>query len=175
MRQRDRKQALDRRLGPYWKIEMSCALLVPFVVLRSALPRTFSEIIAVALSLLAVALLLLVGGAYWLAVLKRAQGNRTLFAQVMRFADLVERPAIALIASASIASAIALAAHGWSRPVIAAFACSALAVLEYVNYYRVQLQHFDRMDDFKRLLTGRGFRKAHLARDLAAFRSARKR
>ena len=175
MTQRDRKGALDRRLGPYWKIEMSCALLVPFLVLRSAMPQTLAETIAIALSLLAAALLLLVGGAYWLAVLKRAQGNRALFATVMRVADLAERPSIALAGSACVASAIALAASGWSRPVIAAFACSALAGLEYVNYYRVQLQHFDRMADFQRLLTGRGFRKAHLARDLAAFRAAGRR
>lgn len=175
MTARDRKQALHQRLGPYWKIEMSCALLVPVIVLRSAMPRTVPEMIAVVLSLVAVALLLVIGGAYWLAVLKRAQGTRELFATVMRVAHLAERPALALIASAWIASALALGASGWSRPVIAAFACSSLAVLEYVNYYRVQLQHFDRMADFKRLLTGRGFRKAHLARDLAAFRHASRR
>jgi hypothetical protein len=171
----DRTQALRQRLGPYWKIEISAALLLPLSVLRIAPPRTIAEGIALALSLLAVALLLLVGGAYWLAVLKRAQGNGALFTTVMRLADVAERPAIALIVSACIASGIALAAHGWSRPVIAAFSCSGLAVLEYVNYYRVQLQHFDRVADFKRLLSGRGFRKAHLRRDLAAFREASRR
>jgi hypothetical protein len=70
-------------------------------------------------------------------------------------------------------SAVALVANGWSGAVIAALACSALGSLEYVNYYRVQLQHFDNLADFKRLLGGRGFRKAHLARDLAAFREAK--
>ena len=41
--------------APYWKIEMSCALLAPFVVLRSAMPRARLEIAAVALSLAVVA------------------------------------------------------------------------------------------------------------------------
>ena len=154
---------------------MSCALLVPFVVLRSAMPRTWLEIAAGALSLAVVALLLLVGGAYWYAVLKRAQGDPAPFATVLRVADRTEPASIALLALAWIATAVALAAHGWTWPVIAACVCSALGTLEYVNYYRVQLQHFDHADDFKRLLTGRGFRKAHLARDLAAFRRAKTR
>ena len=47
-----------------------------------------------------------------------------------------------------------------------ATACAVLAVLEYVNYYHRQLQHFDSREDFRRLLTGKGFRKSWLARDL---------
>jgi hypothetical protein len=47
-----------------------------------------------------------------------------------------------------------------------------LAILEYVNYYRVQLQHFDHAADFKRLVTGRGFRRSHLAKAIAAYRTA---
>jgi hypothetical protein len=38
----------------------------------------------------------------------------------------------------------------------------------------VQLQHFDNGADFKRLIGGRGFRRAHLARDLAAYRGRRR-
>jgi hypothetical protein len=44
-------------------------------------------------------------------------------------------------------------------------------VLEYINYYVVQLQHFDHASDFKRLLSGRGFREAHLAKALRAYRT----
>ena len=50
---------------------------------------------------------------------------------------------------------------------------TALAALEYVNYYKFQVQHFDNWADFKRLMTGRGFRKAHMARDIAAGRATR--
>ena len=41
-----------------------------------------------------------------------------------------------------------------------------LAVLEYVNYYHRQLQHFDNASDWRRLLAGRGFRPSQLSRDL---------
>jgi hypothetical protein len=41
-----------------------------------------------------------------------------------------------------------------------------LAVLEYVNYYHVQLQHFDHDADWRRLMSGRGFRPSHLAREI---------
>lgn len=175
MTKRNVEGALHRRLGPYWQIEMSAALLVPLVVLRSAMPRTWLEIAAITLSLAAVVLLLLVGGAYWYAVLKRAQGNPSPLTTVLRIADPTEPAGIALLVLAWVGSAVALAAHGWSRPVIAACSCSALGTLEYVNYFRVQLQHFDHLGDFKRLLSGRGLRKAHLARDVAAFRRARSR
>ena len=154
---------------------MSCAALVPLVVFRSAPPRTFTEMAAVCVALLAVALLLLVGGAYWRGVLKSAHGNSAALASVLRIADAVERPVVALLGVSWLVSAIALLANGWTRGVIAALACSALGSLEYVNYFRVQLQHFDNPADFKRLLSGRGFRRAHLARDLAAFRSTKAR
>jgi len=47
---------------------------------------------------------------------------------------------------------------------------AAAAGLEYVNYYHRQLQHFDHMSDFKRLLAGRGFRKSQMARDLKSWK-----
>lgn len=49
---------------------------------------------------------------------------------------------------------------------------SLLALAEYVNYYHRQLQHFDNWPDFHRLITGRGFRPAKMALDLAAWRAA---
>jgi hypothetical protein len=61
--------------------------------------------------------------------------------------------------------------HGWSRSVIAGAGLWLLAALEYVNYYHRQLQYFDNMADLKHLLTGRGLKPAHMARDLAAWRA----
>ncbi|MEN9392769.1 MAG: hypothetical protein RLZZ104_1112, partial [Pseudomonadota bacterium] len=46
--------------------------------------------------------------------------------------------------------------------------CAVLAVLEYINYYHRQLQHFDNGEDFQRLLAGKGFRKSWMARDIEA-------
>jgi len=44
-------------------------------------------------------------------------------------------------------------------------------VLEHVNYYHRQLQHFDHWPDFKRLITGRGFRRSQLSVDLDDWRT----
>ena len=80
-----------------------------------------------------------------------------------------EAPALVLTL-AGCATALA----GWRVPAWSAgladrnvaTACAVLAVLEYVNYYHRQLQHFDSREDFRRLLSGKGFRKSWLARDL---------
>jgi hypothetical protein len=170
-----RDQALHRRLGPYWKMEMGCAVIIPCVVLAKAFPRTLSEIAAVVLSLLGASFLLLLGGAYWLGVLQKAKGQPSSQKTIMRIADRAEWPVIALLVAAGAATAIAFASYGLSRPVIAALACSALGTLEYVNYFKVQLQNFDHAPDLKRLLSGRGFRRAHLGRDLAAYRRSKAR
>jgi hypothetical protein len=45
-----------------------------------------------------------------------------------------------------------------------------LAILEFVNYYHVQLQHFDHAEDFQRLLAGKGFRRSHLSKSIRAYR-----
>jgi hypothetical protein len=47
-----------------------------------------------------------------------------------------------------------------------------LAILEYINYYHYQLQHFDHAADFARLLSGRGFRRSHLSKAIAAWKRA---
>lgn len=52
---------------------------------------------------------------------------------------------------------------------IVASVAATLAALEYVNYYRRQLQHFDHAADFRRLKEGRGFRKSQLRSDLERF------
>jgi hypothetical protein len=60
--------------------------------------------------------------------------------------------------------------HGWSRSNLGAGVLTLLAGLEYVNYYHRQLQHFDRLSAFKRLVTTGRLPRAHLARDLATYR-----
>jgi hypothetical protein len=66
---------------------------------------------------------------------------------------------------------------GWLLPGIAvsladticASVAASVAILEYVNYYHRQLQHFDNVADFKRLITGKGFRPSQMARDLRMY------
>jgi hypothetical protein len=80
-----------------------------------------------------------------------------------------------------VAAAIALgiewvdAGPGLSTQLVAPAVLLLLAVLEYVNYYHVQLQHFDHAPDWQRLVSGRGFRRSHLAREIDRWKRARRR
>ncbi len=60
-----------------------------------------------------------------------------------------------------------LVTSGWDKGV-ATFS-TLMAVLEYVNYYHRQLQHFDHSEDFKRLLSGNGLRPSQMAKDLKLY------
>lgn len=62
---------------------------------------------------------------------------------------------------------------GWSPSGIAACITAALAILEWVNYYGVQLQHFDHFADLRRLVTGKGFREAHLAKTIRRWQATK--
>jgi len=57
---------------------------------------------------------------------------------------------------------------------VAATFAAVMAVLEYINYYHRQIQHFDHMSDFKRLIKGRGFRPAQMNQDLKSWRNKRR-
>ncbi|WP_033342882.1 hypothetical protein [Catenuloplanes japonicus] len=99
------------------------------------------------------ALLLVEGAAYWTAKLRRT--GRPL-------------PGLGLFRAARLLNPVLLAATlivtvgtgAWLGAGLTVF-----AVLEYVNYFHVQLMH-DTRADLHRLFT-RGFRRSHLARDLA--------
>ena len=94
-----------------------------------------------------------------------------------RVAPLLARcqiPAIILCATGVAGAAIQ---HwqdaAWTPAVIAAWVFVALALLEYVNYYHIQLQQFDHGPDWARFKAGRGFRPSHLARALKRHRAKR--
>jgi hypothetical protein len=165
--------ALRKRLGSYWKIELSCAFLVPIAAVMRAPSSEWWESLALGAAILPVSVLLVIGGLYWRSVLKKAQGDRRPFKAVLRAAHQAERPLIAAMIVSVAATVMAFASHGWTGPVIAASILVALACLEFVNYYRVQLQNFDNLADLKRLVRTRRFRRAHLARDLEIYRRRR--
>lgn len=108
------------------------------------------------------ALLLVQGAAYWAAKTRqlRAHARHPEGLRALRAARAVDP---GLLAAGLLFTGFAVAAGpGWaSWP---GFGFAAFAVLEYVNYFHVQLMH-DTAADLKRL--GRvGFRRSHLARDL---------
>jgi TRAP-type C4-dicarboxylate transport system permease large subunit len=168
------EQKLERRLSGYWKMEAANVVIIPLVAFLAAKQDEAVEIGAMAVVYAGVALLLVVGAAYWRGVLKRRRGETQPLERALRLADVAERPALILIVLAAIANIALMLGGSFAGPEIACLGGLLLLILEYVNYYRVQLQHFDHAADLKRLLSGKGFRRAHMARDLAAYRARRR-
>lgn len=167
--------AIARRLRSYWKLEAGNVVFVPafagVLVWQDGSPFSVAFWIAA----LACSGLLVVGTIYWWALLRKLEGKPVdLDRWIPRLAAL-EIPALtlSLFAASLVCFELMLTAGNWNATRIAAACLAGLALLEYVNYYRVQLQHFDNGADFRRLLSGRGFRKAHLARDIAAWRAGK--
>jgi hypothetical protein len=155
-------------------MEAANVLLVPGFAFWLGQPRQPMDILAFAIAAVAAGGLLIVGALYWRAVDRQLRlRDPQAIKRALNFADSAQRPALFATAAAGVAFAAALSVNGWSSGVIAAGVLTLLAALEYVNYYHRQLQHFDNLSDFKRLLTGGGLRKSHMARDLALFRRRR--
>lgn len=167
---------VSKRLTWYWQVEVANAALVPaaFFIFGAWLgaPLGWPTMAA----LVPVIGLLIVGGLYWRGKLRALQGERAALDKALRLADRWDRPLLVLTLAA-----LGLAAGGfvnawpgagpgdrWGVLIAALF-----ALAEYVNYYHRQLQHFDNWPDFQRLVTGRGFRPAKMAVDLAAWRKQR--
>ena len=117
--------------------------------------------------------LLMIGGLYWRAKLRYVQGQHRSMEKLLPWVDRMQWPfavssvlVFALCLTSWTASNLALSLGDKITASIAA----ALAVLEYVNYYHRQLQHFDHVADWKRLLGGKGFRASQMATDLRRFR-----
>ena len=122
--------------------------------------------------LLAAVLLLGIGAAYWRFKVRQLRRSHPDTA-VLDWIEWLRLPSLAVTVIGG-----GVAALGWMVPAlsvgladrIAASACAVLAALEYINYYHRQLQHFDNLTDFRRMISGKGFRKSWMARDLAALR-----
>jgi hypothetical protein len=163
--------AVARRLSWYWPMEAGNAVLLPVFAVLFVLWAD-GEIDAIfVIASVACAALLVIGALYWRAVLMRMQKRPQVFEFWLPRLAAVETIALALPALAAVAVVTAVATAGWTPQNIASAVLSGLALLEYVNYYQIQLQHFDNGADLRRLLGGRGFRRAHMARDIAAWRA----
>lgn len=165
--------ALRRRLRGYWKMEAANVVLLPAIAIYFSRPLNPAGAAFLLAALVPAALLLIVGALYWRASLARLEGDRKPIHALMRRLDLAQRPLLVATGGATVAAAGSLATQGWSAGSIATLAAATLGVLEYVNYFVLQLQNFDHAPDLKRFARGGGFRRAHMARDLAAYRKRR--
>lgn len=161
------------RLEPYWKMEAGNMIGVPFIVLL----LTKGQIGWITLVALAGVIMLLgVGAVYWRMKVRQLRGEEISVDAVLGWLARLQWPGLLLTLAG-----IAAATLGWIAPQysaglpdrIAASGCALLALLEYINYYHRQLQHFDNKADFKRMLAGKGFRQSWMARDLAQLRRKR--
>ncbi|HVK80967.1 MAG TPA: hypothetical protein VM915_10150 [Verrucomicrobiae bacterium] len=161
------------RLRWYWQMEAGNALLVPAATAGLVLWAGDTLDLAFGIAVIACAALLVIGALYWRAALRKIEGDPKPLAFWLPRLAWLEAPSIALVAAAMVALLVDVLIFngGWGPTNIATAVLTLLAALEYVNYYKVQLQHFDHAADMQRLLLGRGFRKAHMARDIAAWRA----
>lgn len=171
------KAKLQARLSGYWKMEVGNAVLVPafliyFSYLLSQPPGWVSYVCFVPMILL-----LLVGGFYWRGKYHQLKGDTGPLEGALKFAHMCERPLLLmLIVQTGLLLMIWLPFGPTSYltdKVVASIALS-LAVLEHINYYHRQLQHFDNGADFQRFLSGKGFRPAQMAVDLKRRRAMRR-
>jgi hypothetical protein len=152
-------------------MEGANVVFVPGLALWFGWPRSPTEIAAMVISIFAAAGLLIVGTVFWRAVDRRLKSkDHGAIGGAVQFAAAAQRPMALFTGASIIAALIALSRDGASSAVIAAGALSLLAVLEYVNYYHLQLQVFDNAADMRRLLSTGRLKRSHLARDRAARR-----
>ena len=168
-----RRDKLLKRLKPYWMMEGANVLLMPLIAWFLITVVAKGQItIAVIAAMLATSFLLVVGTFAWKMVVDGLEGNSTSEEQWTPWLDLARWPAMLLTILALIATVAEAFSTlpRFSASLIGASLLCLLAVLEFVNYYHVQLQHFDHAEDFQRLLSGKGFRQSHLSKSIRAYR-----
>jgi hypothetical protein len=161
------------RLEPYWKMEAANVIALPaLAIYLSGGQLSWVSLVPMA----AMALLLVIGALYWRGKVRQLKGEQQNWSGLLRTLARLQLPAMVLTVAGA-----AAAVAGWIDSDLtigtadrwAAAACATMAVLEYVNYYHRQIQHFDNKADFRRMLAGKGFRQSWMARDLAALRQQR--
>lgn len=165
---------LLRRLKPYYRMEAANVVFVPAFACVAVLAGGSGSISpAMVTAMAAASFLLVVGAITWKTVVDGLEGNPGTARRWLPRLAAARWPAMGLILLALVLTGEE--AHrtlpGWTGSLVAAALLLVLAVLEYINYYHYQLQHFDHAADFARLLSGRGFRRSHLSRAIAAWKA----
>jgi hypothetical protein len=165
------RESAIRRLSWYWPMEAANVVLVPAGAIGAVLwagervPPTLIYALYPNIAMLAI------GALYWRAALKRLEGDSKPMDYWLGWFAGLQRFIVVLLCLACGAALVDLwSGGGVTVARITILALVVLAMAEYINYYHVQLQHFDHAADLKRLMAGRGFRASHLARDLKDYR-----
>lgn len=154
-----------RRLSSYWQMEAANIVLVPaFMIWASGAQLGLPA----ALAIFPMSAMLAAGTCYLRAKYRQLSAGQPIGGALTGLA----KAQIPLLAATLVG--LATMVCGWAVPAITSglaerwvvTAAALLALLEYINYYHRQLQHFDNANDWRRLLSGKGFRKSQLRRDL---------
>ena len=149
----------------YSKMEAANVLIVPAVMLLLSGGDIgwFSL-----LPLVTAAVLLVIGAQYWRAKARELDTGFVSRSWLILLARL-QYPMLCLVFLSSLSATGAWIYQDMTRGLAdrwVATVSAILGILEYVNYYHRQLQHFDNRRDLMRLLKGKGFPISHMARDL---------
>jgi hypothetical protein len=162
------------RFRTYWKIEAFNIVLIPGLTARLVFFQFKQELnLALILNMIAVSWLLAIGTIALRMMYLNAVGDRSFERNWIGSIYYCKLPSLILVLSA-VAATIWESSHTlpaitprWGSCVV----LSILAAAEYINYFHFQVQHFDNLADFERLLAGKGFRRSHLARAIARWKS----
>lgn len=165
-----------KRLRGYWQMEAANVVLLPVAacIVVTSLEGRVDPVLLI--SLIANAVLLTIGACYWRITLLRIEGDEAPFAKWLPRIGRAQPVAILLmfLTCAATLAELVLEASVWTPQRYTAIAMTVLCVLEYINYYHLQLQYFDNAADIRALLRTRRLKRAHLARDLDILRRADK-
>ena len=170
------KERLVRRLRPYWKMECGNIFLLPLAGMY-LIAFVFGSTITISLcvSMIATSWLLIIGTISLRMMLEDLQGNKSFGEYWLPVLDRAQIPSL-ILAMFSCIVTIGDACSvfpNFRASQYGSFLFSLLALLEYINYYHRQVQHFDNAADFQRLIEGRGFRRSHLSFRLERWRCMR--
>lgn len=168
------KDKLTKRLEMYWKFELLNVGLVPALMIFWAFAYPFPLGWGSYAAMVPMCGLLYIGGIYWRAKWRALDQGAAPVRRIMPRISKAQTPLLLLTLLA-----IAITILIWVVPGLSASrgdkwtaaVAAVLAALEYINYYHRQLQHFDHWPDFKRLLTGKGFRRAQMGVDLKKWKA----
>lgn len=168
------KNKLRKRLDSYWKLELLNAVFVPAMMIFLSVSWKYKIGPISYFAMIPMCGLLYVGGIYWRAKRRALDNGSSEIWQVMPRISQLKIP-LAFLSMAAVLLAIgAWFMSDWTRSrgdQWTATIAASLALLEYINYYHRQIQHFDHGPDFRRLLSGKGFRQSQLAKDLKVWQA----
>ena len=163
------RSKLIARFQRYWKQEFASVFLLPvtsalWMILSSQEFGWFS-----CACFFPAAALLVLGASYWRGKAMALMGEKDVLDRVLANARTLRVPILIGVVTSLFLCAVDLfiariSVSNGDR--IVGYLAAIMGVLEYTNYFCIQLQHFDHRPDFRRLVAGQGFHRSHLWNDL---------